>query len=83
MFYVSERGRYWPDQSADQDRLLSAGYHTALGFFRDDTALMQLILNKDDQRKLDSMWHDFDYVADQTARTWTQYYLTFSAEVLP
>ncbi|HVY34113.1 MAG TPA: DUF1592 domain-containing protein, partial [Caulobacteraceae bacterium] len=83
MFYVSERGRYWPDDSEDKDRLLSAGYHTALGFFRDDTALMQLILDKKDQRKLDSLWHDFDYVADQTARTWTQYYLTFSAEVLP
>ena len=83
MFYVSERGRYWPDDSADKDRLLSAGYHTALGFFRDDTALMQLILDQKDQRKLDGMWHDFDYVADQTARTWTQYYNTFSAEVLP
>ena len=55
---------------------------TALGFSRDDTALMQLILDKQDQRKLDSLWHDFDYVADQTARTWTQYYNTFSAQDL-
>ena len=83
IFYVSERGRYWPDDSEDKDRLLSAGYHTALGFFRDDTALMQLVLDEKDQRKLDRMWHDFDFVADQTARTWTQFYLTFSAEVLP
>jgi hypothetical protein len=83
MFYVSERGRYWPDDSADRDRLLSAGYHTALGFFRDDTALSELILNHQDRRKLDDMWHDFDYVADQTTRTWIEYYNTFSAEVLP
>ena len=45
-FYVSERGRYWPDQATDTGRLLSAGYHNTGGYYRDDTALMQLILDR-------------------------------------
>jgi hypothetical protein len=37
-FVVSERGRYWPDNSEDQGRFLSAGYHNTAGYYRDDTA---------------------------------------------
>ncbi len=39
-FYVTERGRYFPDDSADKGRLLSAGYHSVVGYFRDDTPLI-------------------------------------------
>ena len=39
VFYVSERGRYFPDDSDDKGRLLSAGYHNTMGYFRDDTPL--------------------------------------------
>ena len=35
-FYVSERGKFFPDNSADAGRLLSAGYHSVMGFWRDD-----------------------------------------------
>jgi hypothetical protein len=80
-FYVSERGRYWPDQSTDNGRLLSAGYHNTGGYYRDDTALMQLILEKKDQDQLNRLWHEFDFVADQTARTWVQYFFNQSGEV--
>src|ERR1035441_7589704 len=45
-FYVSERGRYFPDDSDDKGRLLSAGYHNTMGYFRDDTPLMELILDE-------------------------------------
>ena len=38
-FYVSERGRFFPDDSQDKGRLLSAGYHNVMGFFRDDVPL--------------------------------------------
>jgi mono/diheme cytochrome c family protein len=80
-FYVRERGRYWPDNSVDQGRLLSAGYHNSGGYYRDDTALQQLILDKQGQDKLNRLWDEFDFVADQTATTWTQYYFNQSGEV--
>ena len=50
-FYVTERGRYFPDDSEDKGRLLSAGYHSVVGFFRDDTPLMELILDAKGRRK--------------------------------
>lgn len=80
-FYVRERGRYWPDNSVDQGRLLSAGYHNSGGYYRDDTALMQLVLDKAGQARLDRLWDEFDFVANQTANTWTQYYFNQSGEV--
>ena len=80
-FVVSERGRYWPDQATDNGRLLSAGYHNTGGYYRDDTALMQLILDKKGQQELNRLWDEFDFVADQTQRTWVQYYFNQSGEV--
>lgn len=80
-FYVTERGRYFPDDSADQGRLLSAGYHSVVGFYRDDTPLMQLILDEKGQKKLNRLWDEFDFVANFTARTWTQYFFNQSGEV--
>jgi hypothetical protein len=81
VFYVSERGRYWPDNSEDQGRLLSAGYHNTAGYYRDDTALKQLILDKEKQAELDRLWFNFDFYADQTAFTWEQYYLNNAGQV--
>ena len=49
-FYVSERGRYFPDDSEDKGRLLSAGYHNIMGYYRDDLPLMQLILDDNGTR---------------------------------
>ncbi|HEX4270098.1 MAG TPA: DUF1592 domain-containing protein [Rhizomicrobium sp.] len=80
-FYVTERGRYWPDQSTDSGRLLSAGYHNTGGYYRDDTALMQLILDKKGQDQINRLWNEFDFVAHQTERTWVQYYFNQSGEV--
>jgi hypothetical protein len=80
-FVVSERGRYWPDQSTDNGRLLSAGYHNTGGYYRDDTALMQLILDKKGQDRLNGLWNEFDYIAHQTERTWVQYFFNQSGEV--
>ncbi len=52
-FYVQERGRYFPDDSEDKGRLLSAGYHNMMGYFRDDTPLMELILDEKGQKELE------------------------------
>src|SRR6201996_6815207 len=80
-FYVTERGRYFPDDSEDKGRLLSAGYHNTMGYYRDDLALQQLILDDHGKKELDRLWNEFDYIADISARTWTQYYYNQSGEV--
>ena len=80
-FYITERGRYFPDDSADKGRLLSAGYHSVVGFFRDDTPLMELILDNQGQKEINGLWDQFDFIANFTARTWTQYFFNQSGEV--
>ncbi len=80
-FYISERGRYFPDDSEDKGRLLSAGYHNIMGYYRDDLPLRQLILDDSGTKELDRLWNEFDYIAAFSARTWTQYYFNQSGEV--
>jgi hypothetical protein len=80
-FYVRERGRYFPDDSEDKGRLLSAGYHNIMGYYRDDLPLVQLILDDKGTQELDRLWNEFDLIADFSARTWTQYYFNQSGEV--
>ena len=62
-------------------RLLSAGYHNTGGYYRDDTALMQLILDQKGQAQLNRLWNEFDFIATQTERTWVQYFFNQSGEV--
>jgi hypothetical protein len=81
VFYVSERGRYFPDDSEDKGRLLSAGYHNIMGYYRDDLPLVQLILDDKGTQELNRLWNEFDFVAAYSARTWTQYYFNQSGEV--
>ncbi len=81
LFYVTERGRYFPDDSQDKGRLLSAGYHSVVGYFRDDTPLVELILDEKGKKELDRLWNEFDFIANFTARTWTQYFFNQSGEV--
>jgi len=81
VFYVKERGRYFPDDSEDKGRLLSAGYHNVMGYWRDDTPLMELILDEAGQRRLNRLWDEFDFISDYTAHTWVQFYFNQSGEV--
>ena len=80
-FYVSERGRYFPDDSQDKGRLLSASYHNVMGYYRDDTALRDLILDDKGVKEINKLWTEFDYIAAWTERTWVQYYFNQSGEV--
>ena len=80
-FYIKERGRYFPDDSEDKGRLLSAGYHNVMGYWRDDTPLMELVLDEKGQKELNRLWDEFETIADFTARTWVQYYFNQSGEV--
>jgi hypothetical protein len=80
-FFVSERGRFFPDDSEDKGRLLSAGFHNVMGYFRDDIPLQELILDEQGRKQLDRLWIEFDFIADYTTRTWIQYYFNQSGEV--
>jgi hypothetical protein len=80
-FYIRERGRFFPDDSEDKGRLLSAGYHNVMGYWRDDTPLIELILDDEGKKQLDKLWDEFDFIADHTARTWVQYFFNQSGEV--
>ncbi len=81
VFYVSERGRFFPDDSNDKGRFLSAGYHNVMGYYRDDTALIELILDEEGRTELEGLWDEFEFIADYTKRTWDQYFFNQSGEV--
>jgi mono/diheme cytochrome c family protein len=79
-FYVSERGRYFPDLTRDTGRHLSAGFHNVMGYFRDDKPLYELVLDANEQRQLDEMWRELDFVALGLSRTFIQFFLNESGE---
>src|SRR5207248_10206349 len=81
-FYVRERGRFYPDESEDKGRLLSAGFHNVMGYTRDDLPLSELVLDEKGQKELEALWDQFEFVADYTARTYVQFYFNQSGEVL-
>jgi hypothetical protein len=81
VFYVKERGRYFPDDSQDKGRLLSAGYHNVMGYWRDDVPLQELILDDAGRKQLNRLWDEFDFISDYTGRTWVQFYFNQSGEV--
>ncbi len=72
-FFVSERGRMYLDQEKEKadgnvGRLLSAGLHNQMGYFRDDAPLYQLVLDPQQRRTLDGLWLELDMVAGAAAR---------------
>jgi mono/diheme cytochrome c family protein len=81
-FYVRERGRFYPDESEDKGRLLSAGFHNVMGYMRDDAPLSELILDEKGQKELEALWEQFEFAADYTARTYVEFYFNQSGEVL-
>ncbi len=74
-FYVPERGRYFPDMTRDTGRHLSAGFHNLMGYFRDDLPLYSMVLDAKQQKQLDEMWQELDFVASANIRTYVQFYL--------
>jgi hypothetical protein len=81
-FYVRERGRFYPDDTEDKGRLLSAGFHNVMGYFRDDAPLSELLLDEAGQKELEALWEEFEFIADFTARTYTEFFFNQSGEVL-
>src|SRR4029450_12121330 len=81
-FYVRERGRFYPDDSEDKGRLLSAGFHNVMGYTRDDAPLSELMLDEKGQQELEALWNQVEFVAAYTAGTAVQFYFNQSGEVL-
>jgi hypothetical protein len=79
-FYISERGRYFPDNTRDTGRHLSAGFHNLMGYFRDDRPFYELMLDRAGQQDLDARWRELDFVASANSRTYVQFFFNESGE---
>ncbi len=74
-FFVSERARVYLD-NMDRDntgRLLSAGFHSMTGYFRDDGPLYELMLDESGQRELDRLWREFHFITRDPFRQYSSY----------
>jgi len=68
-FVVWERGRmFLPPEKRNKGRLLNAGFHLMLGYYRDDSPLYDLILDDAGQQELDRLWQQLDFVARAPTR---------------
>lgn len=73
-FYVSERGRIFLKNRRERDiavesgRLLSAGYHSMMGYFRDDQPLSELLLDDAGRAELDELWRELDFITRAPVR---------------
>lgn len=75
-FYISERARVYLDPKEEQQnggRLLSAGFHSMTGYFRDDTPLCDLVLDESGKRELDALWDEFNFSASIPVRMHTSF----------
>ncbi|MFN0121463.1 MAG: DUF1592 domain-containing protein [Blastocatellia bacterium] len=72
-FCLRERGRFYPINTMDRERLLGAGLHSLLGYFRDDTPLIEMILDDQQKQELETLWDEFEFIGDYTLRTYTQF----------
>jgi hypothetical protein len=78
-FYVSERGRMFltnpRDIASDAQghRLLSAGFHSQMGYFRDDRPLYDLVLDAVQQRQIDALWKELDFITLAPVRQFKQF----------
>ena len=79
-FYIAERGRMFVDDPGDKGRLLTAGLHNSMGYFRDDTPLMELLLDEKGCRELNRLWLDFDMVAFVPERMHSEFFVYERAE---
>ena len=55
-------------QGGEKGRLLSAGFHSMMGYFRDDRPLYDLLLDESSQQQIDRLWHELDFVTSAPMR---------------
>jgi hypothetical protein len=85
-FYVAERARMFisNERNIQTDleghRLLTAGFHSQTGYFRDDKPLYDLVLDSDQQRELDRLWDEFNFTTKAPFRQMTGFVWFETAE---
>ena len=74
-FYVDRRGREYVNRGGKKDfnqeseyRLLSAGFHSMMGYFRDDQPLVELMLTQRQREELNRLWFELNFIADVPRR---------------
>lgn len=73
-FMRTERGRMnLPFEKQNKGRLLSAGFHLQVGYYRDDAPLCDLVLDDDEKRRLDRLWHELNFVTNAPVRQFQDY----------
>lgn len=75
-FVVTERARVYLDPDQDKNntgRLLSAGFHSMTGYFRDDQPLYDLVLDDAQRQELDRLWTEFNLISDLPMRQFSSY----------
>jgi len=73
-FFVSERARVYLDPKNEKKltgRFLSAGFHSQMGYFRDDAPLYDLMLDDAQRIELDRLWLELDFVASAPMRQYS------------
>ncbi|QEL13669.1 DUF1592 domain-containing protein [Limnoglobus roseus] len=73
-FYVSERARVYLNAAGEKNlagRLLSAGFHSQMGYFRDDGPLYELMLDDAQRKTLDRLWQELDFSTNAPVRQYT------------
>ena len=73
-FFVSERGRDYLGISRDEQekgRLLSAGFHSMMGYFRDDGPLYDMLLSEAERSELDMLWKELNFIASAPIRQYS------------
>lgn len=73
MFYKEQRGRDYFRSGRDEGRSLSAGFHNVMGYFRDDQAFYELLLDGPQQARLDQMWRELDFITFANMRSYVQF----------
>ena len=80
-FYLSERGLiFLKEDKESQGRLLSAGFHLMVGYFRDDAPLYELILDPKGQREIDELWRELNFVTSAPMRQYKDFIFFERAE---
>jgi hypothetical protein len=80
-FFVSERGLiFLKEDKESRGRLLSAGFHLMVGYFRDDAPLYELILDEQKQRELDALWEEFHFITLDPIRQYKDFIFFERAE---
>jgi hypothetical protein len=79
-FAVWERARMFLGDNSGEiandlrgHRLLTAGFHSQMGYFRDDQPLRELLLDDAQNAELDRLWQELEFVADVPFRQFKEF----------